>query len=116
MGCTVVQTETDTVVTGPAHGVPLQGIPSIDMADMTDAFLTLAVLAGRRPLAPCCVRLLVAPPRLHALFLCRHGQWLPLIFSLALLLSFGALSDVVRCGVAWCGVAWRGLAWRGREC
>jgi hypothetical protein len=46
MGCTVVQTEHDTVVTGPPPGTPLQALGTIDMGRMTDAFLTAAVLAG----------------------------------------------------------------------
>lgn len=44
MGCTVVQTETSTTVTGPSIGdlKPL----TVDMEPMTDAFLTASVLAA----------------------------------------------------------------------
>ncbi|KAF9922984.1 3-dehydroquinate dehydratase (3-dehydroquinase) [Linnemannia zychae] len=45
MGCTVVQTETSTTVTGPPIGT-LRAIPHIDMETMTDAFLTASVLAA----------------------------------------------------------------------
>ncbi|KAG0046556.1 3-dehydroquinate dehydratase (3-dehydroquinase) [Gryganskiella cystojenkinii] len=45
MGCTVVQTETSTTVTGPAIGT-LKPLPHIDMTTMTDAFLTASVLAA----------------------------------------------------------------------
>ncbi|KAG0308829.1 3-dehydroquinate dehydratase (3-dehydroquinase) [Dissophora globulifera] len=45
MGCTVVQTETSTTVTGPAIGT-LKALPHIDMETMTDAFLTASVLAA----------------------------------------------------------------------
>lgn len=45
MGCTVVQTETSTTVTGPAQG-SLQGLKEIDMETMTDAFLTASVLGA----------------------------------------------------------------------
>ncbi|KAF9424149.1 3-dehydroquinate dehydratase (3-dehydroquinase) [Podila epigama] len=45
MGCTVVQTETSTTVTGPAIGT-LKPLPHIDMETMTDAFLTASVLPG----------------------------------------------------------------------
>lgn len=45
MGCTVVQTETATTVTGPPIG-QLRPLPSIDMETMTDAFMTATVLAA----------------------------------------------------------------------
>lgn len=45
MGCTVVQTETATTVTGPPIG-QLRSLPEIDMETMTDAFLTATVLAA----------------------------------------------------------------------
>ncbi|KAK0635107.1 Shikimate dehydrogenase [Bombardia bombarda] len=45
MGCTVVQTESSTTVTGPAVGT-LKAIPHVDMEPMTDAFLTASVLAA----------------------------------------------------------------------
>ncbi|KAI8346025.1 aromatic amino acid family biosynthesis-related protein [Mortierella sp. GBAus27b] len=45
MGCTVVQTETSTTVTGPPVG-KLLPLPHIDMETMTDAFLTASVLAA----------------------------------------------------------------------
>ncbi|ORE06034.1 Pentafunctional AroM protein [Rhizopus microsporus var. microsporus] len=45
MGCTVIQTETATTVTGPPIG-QLRPLPSIDMETMTDAFLTATVLAA----------------------------------------------------------------------
>ncbi|KAG1054024.1 hypothetical protein G6F43_003938 [Rhizopus delemar] len=45
MGCTVVQTETSTTVTGPPIG-QLRPLPEIDMETMTDAFLTATVLAA----------------------------------------------------------------------
>lgn len=45
MGCTVVQTDSSTTVTGPPKGT-LQPIPEIDMETMTDAFLTASVLAA----------------------------------------------------------------------
>ncbi|KAJ1507758.1 3-dehydroquinate dehydratase (3-dehydroquinase) [Coelomomyces lativittatus] len=45
MGCHVEQTETYTKVTGPTTK-QLQALGDIDMATMTDAFLTLAVLAS----------------------------------------------------------------------
>ncbi|KAG0372394.1 3-dehydroquinate dehydratase (3-dehydroquinase) [Mortierella sp. AD032] len=45
MGCTVVQTETSTTVTGPPIG-SLKALPHIDMTTMTDAFLTASVLAA----------------------------------------------------------------------
>lgn len=45
MGCTVVQTETSTTVTGPPIG-QLRALPEIDMETMTDAFLTATVLAA----------------------------------------------------------------------
>ena len=43
MGCTVVQTDTTTTVTGPKELVPL---PHIDMETMTDAFMTATVVAA----------------------------------------------------------------------
>ncbi|KAJ7678186.1 Shikimate dehydrogenase [Mycena polygramma] len=45
MGCTVVQTATETTVTGPPIG-QLKAIEEIDMEVMTDAFLTATVLAA----------------------------------------------------------------------
>lgn len=45
MGCTVVQTETETTVTGPPVG-QLRALGYIDMEPMTDAFLTAAALAA----------------------------------------------------------------------
>jgi len=45
MGCTVVQTETETTVTGPPIG-QLRAGGYIDMEPMTDAFLTASVLAA----------------------------------------------------------------------
>lgn len=45
MGCTVIQTETSTTVTGPPIG-QLRPLPAIDMETMTDAFLTATVLAA----------------------------------------------------------------------
>lgn len=45
MGCTVLQTETSTTVTGPKRGA-LKPLPQVDMEPMTDAFLTASVLAA----------------------------------------------------------------------
>jgi pentafunctional AROM polypeptide len=45
MGCKVIQTETETIVTGPPVG-QLRALGFIDMEPMTDAFLTAAVLAS----------------------------------------------------------------------
>lgn len=45
MGCTVVQTETETTVTGPPLG-QLRALGLVDMEPMTDAFLTASVLAA----------------------------------------------------------------------
>ncbi|KAH6679729.1 Shikimate dehydrogenase [Halenospora varia] len=45
MGCTVVQTDNSTTVTGPAIG-QLKAIKEVDMEPMTDAFLTASVLAA----------------------------------------------------------------------
>ncbi|KAM0746384.1 Shikimate dehydrogenase [Meredithblackwellia eburnea MCA 4105] len=45
MGCTVVQTETETTVTGPPVG-QLRALGFIDMEPMTDAFLTAAAVAA----------------------------------------------------------------------
>jgi pentafunctional AROM polypeptide len=45
MGCTVVQTENATTVTGPAVG-SLRALGEVDMETMTDAFLTASVLAA----------------------------------------------------------------------
>ncbi|KAK0103575.1 3-dehydroquinate dehydratase (3-dehydroquinase) [Cadophora gregata] len=45
MGCTVVQTDYATTVTGPPQGL-LVAIEEIDMEPMTDAFLTASVLAA----------------------------------------------------------------------
>lgn len=51
MGCTVVQTETETTVTGPSIKDGLRAGGLIDMEPMTDAFLTASVLAAvaKRP-------------------------------------------------------------------
>lgn len=52
MGCTVVQTDTETTVTGPPVG-QLRALGLVDMEPMTDAFLTASVLAAvatREPL------------------------------------------------------------------
>ncbi|RDX49432.1 aromatic amino acid family biosynthesis-like protein [Lentinus brumalis] len=51
MGCTVVQTETETTVTGPPLG-QLKAIGLVDMEPMTDAFLTASVLAAVATLPP----------------------------------------------------------------
>ncbi|PSS22124.1 hypothetical protein M430DRAFT_40906 [Amorphotheca resinae ATCC 22711] len=45
MGCTVVQTDHSTTVTGPGSG-QLKAIEEVDMEPMTDAFLTATVLAA----------------------------------------------------------------------
>ncbi|KAI0828504.1 aromatic amino acid family biosynthesis-like protein [Trametes gibbosa] len=45
MGCKVVQTETETTVTGPPAG-QLRALGLVDMEPMTDAFLTACVLAA----------------------------------------------------------------------
>lgn len=45
MGCTVVQTETETTVQGPPVGT-LRALGRVDMEPMTDAFLTASVLAA----------------------------------------------------------------------
>ncbi|KAK6598867.1 Pentafunctional AROM polypeptide [Botrytis cinerea] len=45
MGCTVVQTDYSTTVTGPPIG-SLQAIEEVDMEPMTDAFLTASVLGA----------------------------------------------------------------------
>ncbi|TDL20533.1 Pentafunctional AroM protein [Rickenella mellea] len=45
MGCNVVQTETETTVTGPPVG-HLRALGYVDMEPMTDAFLTASVLAA----------------------------------------------------------------------
>lgn len=45
MGCTVLQTETETTVQGPPIG-QLRAIEEIDMEVMTDAFLTATVVAA----------------------------------------------------------------------
>ncbi|KII85332.1 hypothetical protein PLICRDRAFT_44602 [Plicaturopsis crispa FD-325 SS-3] len=45
MGCDVVQTETETTVTGPPIG-HLKALGLVDMEVMTDAFLTASVLAA----------------------------------------------------------------------
>ena len=45
MGCTVTQTSDRTTVTGPPPGTLLTAV-ALNMADLTDAFLTLAVLAA----------------------------------------------------------------------
>ena len=51
MGCTVVQTATETTVTGPPRG-QLRAIGLVDMEPMTDAFLTASVLAAVASLPP----------------------------------------------------------------
>lgn len=51
MGCTVVQTATETTVTGPPVG-QLRALGYIDMEPMTDAFLTAAALAAVATLPP----------------------------------------------------------------
>ena len=51
MGCTVVQTATETTVTGPPVG-QLRALGFVDMEPMTDAFLTAAVLAAVATLPP----------------------------------------------------------------
>lgn len=43
MGCTVRQTESDTYVKGPENGL-LTGV-DVDMADLTDTFMTIAAIA-----------------------------------------------------------------------
>ncbi|KAF9240000.1 EPSP synthase-domain-containing protein [Melanogaster broomeanus] len=45
MGCTVVQTATETTVTGPPLGT-LRAMGEVDMEPMTDAFLTAAVVGA----------------------------------------------------------------------
>ncbi|KIJ39379.1 hypothetical protein M422DRAFT_257695 [Sphaerobolus stellatus SS14] len=52
MGCTVVQTETETTITGPKEGLRAGGL--IEVEPMTDAFLTASVLASvaTRPAFP----------------------------------------------------------------
>jgi pentafunctional AROM polypeptide len=45
MGCKVLQTETETTVTGPPIG-QLRALGYVDMEPMTDAFLTASVLAA----------------------------------------------------------------------
>lgn len=45
MGCSVVQDDYSTTVTGPEYGC-LKSLPHIDMEPMTDAFLTASVLAA----------------------------------------------------------------------
>ncbi|PIL27015.1 hypothetical protein GSI_10154 [Ganoderma sinense ZZ0214-1] len=57
MGCTVVQTETETTVTGPAVG-QLKAIGLVDMEPMTDAFLTASVLAAVATMPPSAERTL----------------------------------------------------------
>ena len=51
MGCTVVQTATETTVTGPPVG-QLRALGFVDMEPMTDAFLTASVLAAVATLPP----------------------------------------------------------------
>lgn len=51
MGCKVVQTATQTTVTGPPVG-QLHALHSVDMETMTDAFLTATVLAAVAVLPP----------------------------------------------------------------
>ncbi|TQS33540.1 hypothetical protein Golomagni_06112, partial [Golovinomyces magnicellulatus] len=48
MGCSVVQTETSTTVTGPPPG-GLKPLPHVDMETMTDAFLTATAIAACAP-------------------------------------------------------------------
>lgn len=48
MGCSVVQTETSTTVTGPPPG-GLKPLPHVDMEPMTDAFLTATAIAACAP-------------------------------------------------------------------
>ncbi|GAA6039123.1 hypothetical protein JCM8097_005337 [Rhodosporidiobolus ruineniae] len=51
MGCTVVQTATETTVTGPPVG-QLRALGFVDMEPMTDAFLTASALAAVASLPP----------------------------------------------------------------
>ncbi|PCH42024.1 arom polypeptide [Wolfiporia cocos MD-104 SS10] len=51
MGCKVVQTETETTVTGPPVG-QLRALGLVDMEPMTDAFLTASVLAAVATASP----------------------------------------------------------------
>ncbi|KAK4057879.1 hypothetical protein OIO90_001098 [Microbotryomycetes sp. JL221] len=51
MGCKVVQTATETTVTGPPVG-QLRALGFVDMEPMTDAFLTAAALAAVASLPP----------------------------------------------------------------
>ncbi|GAA5994414.1 pentafunctional protein ARO1p [Rhodotorula paludigena] len=51
MGCIVVQTETETTVTGPPVG-QLRALGFVDMEPMTDAFLTASALAAVASLPP----------------------------------------------------------------
>ncbi|KAH9838078.1 aromatic amino acid family biosynthesis-like protein [Rhodofomes roseus] len=51
MGCKVVQTETETTVTGPPIG-QLRALGYVDMEPMTDAFLTASVLAAVASMPP----------------------------------------------------------------
>ncbi|GAA6053965.1 hypothetical protein NBRC10513_002836 [Rhodotorula toruloides] len=51
MGCKVVQTETETTVTGPPVG-QLRALGFVDMEPMTDAFLTASALAAVASLPP----------------------------------------------------------------
>jgi pentafunctional AROM polypeptide len=51
MGCTVIQTATETTVTGPPVG-QLRALGFVDMEPMTDAFLTASALAAVATLPP----------------------------------------------------------------
>ncbi|GAA5985323.1 hypothetical protein JCM11641_005394 [Rhodosporidiobolus odoratus] len=51
MGCKVLQTETETTVTGPPVG-QLRALGFVDMEPMTDAFLTASALAAVASLPP----------------------------------------------------------------
>lgn len=62
MGCTVVQTETETTVTGPPIG-QLRALGDVDMETMTDAFLTASVLAAVATLPPAKDRVINAVDR-----------------------------------------------------
>ncbi|EJT99669.1 Pentafunctional AroM protein [Dacryopinax primogenitus] len=61
MGCKVVQTDTETTVTGPPIG-QLRAIGYVDMEPMTDAFLTASVLAAVANRSPLQGRALVDAP------------------------------------------------------
>ena len=57
MGCTVIQTATETTVTGPPVG-ELRALGLVDMEPMTDAFLTASVLAAVASIQPSAERAL----------------------------------------------------------